>query len=394
MGQKKVCIIVETEAFGGAEIHTGRLIRQLLECGYWVELVSCANVFYDRIVEELHDERLIYHRVDLSTTRFTSGTVNQWVEFLSTIESSILIIPKGWFWAGHCEFLKVCRRKFKKIYYIEHLAPDPMPKKSSREYWGGRFKGAGLWWFWEKWKRKMRSAFARRIVAVSDRVRDDLIRHCGYPSAKVIAVNNGVDTSHFKPDSLMGSNARNSWGIPDDAFVIGILARLSRVKGLDFALQGFQRFLEENPRRPVYLVIAGEGEELESLQALAKELNIENFVRFLGFVKDPVSVLCGYDVILFPSRNEGLPLALLEAMACECVPLVTDVGGMPGVVEDKSLGWVIEFGDVEALAKALSEVTGLKPEEFSKMKMRVRNHVRTRYNAAETYSQILKVLDL
>jgi glycosyltransferase involved in cell wall biosynthesis len=394
MTSKEICIIVETESFGGAENHTGELVKFLLSNGHLVELVSCNNSFYDQIARIINHDNLTYTKVETSTTRKSPGFSRKWTKILSSLRSSILILPKGWFWSGNIEFLKLCRKKFNKIYYIEHLTPEDMPPMTSKKYLGGIVSGAGIWWHLEKHKRARRSLFADRVVAVSGIVGKKLISECGYPADKVFPVNNGVDSERFVHDEETARKFREKINVDRDAFVIGVLARLVNVKGVDVALKSFQKLAEQKIDRKIYFVIAGDGEESENLKRLSRELGIDKQVIFLGFIENPLEILSGYDVILFPSRNEGLPLALLEAMSCGCVPVVTDAGGMPDVVHGSAAGWVVKKDNAADLSVALAAAAKLGRNDFENMRKKARDHVKQNYNAARTYREILDVFNL
>ena len=74
-------------------------------------------------------------------------TRKEWQPALKKLNKNILILPKGCYFLGSIDFLKTCRRHFRKIYYIEHLEANRMPEKSSRYYLRGLIKGLGLWWY-------------------------------------------------------------------------------------------------------------------------------------------------------------------------------------------------------------------------------------------------------
>jgi glycosyltransferase involved in cell wall biosynthesis len=157
-------------------------------------------------------------------------------------------------------------------------------------------------------------------------------------------VMNGVDTERFAPRDRQA--ARAALGLPQAARVIGIAARLERVKGVDVAISAL-------PAIPgALLVIAGEGGEAAALEAQARALGVADRVRFLGLVEDMPGFYAACDLVCLPSRNEGLPLAALEAQACG-VPLVAArVGGMSAACDPASARLVAPE-DAVALAGAI-----------------------------------------
>jgi glycosyltransferase involved in cell wall biosynthesis len=122
-------------------------------------------------------------------------------------------------------------------------------------------------------------------------------------------------------------------GVPDNAPVVGAIGNLYPVKGHIHLVKAFARVTEQVPDGR--LVVAGRGELLEDLKNETLRLGITKQVMFLGFREDVSSLLQAFDIFVMPSESEGIPLSLLEAMACSKPVVVTNVGGMPEVVTDK-----------------------------------------------------------
>jgi glycosyltransferase involved in cell wall biosynthesis len=163
---------------------------------------------------------------------------------------------------------------------------------------------------------------------------------------------NGVDTDRFRPaDPATKATARTALGLPGDRAVIGIAARLERVKGVDLAIAAMARLPGD-----AILAIAGAGGEAAALKDLAVTLGLGDRVRFLGLLGDMPGFYAALDLYCLPSRNEGLPLALLEAQACGLPVVATAVGGVPAAVDPAS-GALVPAEDPAALAAALG--TGL-----------------------------------
>lgn len=132
---------------------------------------------------------------------------------------------------------------------------------------------------------------------------------------------NGVDTDRFKPTDRTA--ARVSLGLPADVPVIGIAARLERVKGVDIAIAAMAHLPGET-----LLAIAGGGAEEAALRAQAEALGVAARVRFLGLIGDMAHFYPALDLLTVPSRAEGLPLAPLEAQACGVRVVGAQVGGV------------------------------------------------------------------
>lgn len=136
----------------------------------------------------------------------------------------------------------------------------------------------------------------------------------------------------------------------DNLFKVGIVGRLSPVKGHDVALSAITRLARSTP---VHLFVIGEGPAGEDLRRQAADLDINNLVSFAGFQQDMDGWYARLDALMMPSRHEGLPYALLEAMA-EGLPVVASaVGGIAEAIEDGRNGLLVPPGQPDALADAL-----------------------------------------
>ncbi len=205
-----------------------------------------------------------------------------------------------------------------------------------------------------------------RIMAVSHAVREDLIRtNPGLDSEKVSVVHNGIDTSQFP---LRVRNAHSM-----DRPVFGTVGRLVPTKGQDLLLRAFAGVLTSLPEAT--LRIAGTGPLEESLKAEARSLEIEGRVHFEGFRDDIDLFLGGCDFFVLPSRAEGLPLALLEAMAAGVPVIASDAGGIPEVINDPSFGLLVPTGSVESLEQSMVEAAAFSPERYQTMVTAARKRV-------------------
>jgi len=139
-------------------------------------------------------------------------------------------------------------------------------------------------------------------------------------------------------------------------------------------------------------VLVGEGPLEQELVNIVRDAGLGERAQILGFTDRPWEVYSGLDFFVLSSVNEGLPLALLEAMACGCSPIATRVGGVPEVLEDSSLGWLVEPNDVPDLVSAMEAAALTLPEVRGQMGRRARGHVVTRFDAETQYSRLADVL--
>jgi radical SAM protein with 4Fe4S-binding SPASM domain len=164
----------------------------------------------------------------------------------------------------------------------------------------------------------------------------------------------GVDLGRFDPASRDRAAARERWQIPSGAWVVVCLARLHPQKGQDNLLLAAREVLKKRPE--CLFLFAGDGEDRGRLERLANHLGLQKVVRFLGPVDDVPDLLAASDVLCQPSLTEGLPNAVMEAMAMALPIVATNVGGLPDAVEDGRSGILVRPHDIRALSKSLAEL--------------------------------------
>jgi len=183
-----------------------------------------------------------------------------------------------------------------------------------------------------------------RVLAVSPSVADSLAA-CGIPRAKIQVIPNGIDLGRFDPGGLDRAAARQSFAVPENAFVVAAAARLSQEKGMDTLL------LAAGLRADMTFFIAGDG-PLRSALARQTPLN----TNLLGRLADVRPLLAAADVFAVPSRREGQGMAALEAMAAGIPLVAARVGGLADMLADGETALLIPPEDPEALAAALSRL--------------------------------------
>jgi glycosyltransferase involved in cell wall biosynthesis len=171
------------------------------------------------------------------------------------------------------------------------------------------------------------------------------------PRARLVAISNGIDTTKYAPDPA-GSPASLRFGAGRVVLIVG---HLSEVKGYPEFFRAAARVAGR--RSDVAFLALGEETAdagyREHLVRLVDSLNLTQRVHFLGWRADVAQVLQAADVMVLPSRAEGLPLAILEAMACGKPVVATRINGVPEAVIDGRTGILVESGDEEAIAGAI-----------------------------------------
>lgn len=183
------------------------------------------------------------------------------------------------------------------------------------------------------------------IIAVSKTIYNELLKSFQISPEKVTYIPNGVDTNYFKPAKYKQP-------------IILYAGRLSRRKNVKTLIKAFADFKHKNRDRECKLVIVGEGEEKTHLVKLTKRFNITNNVVFLTNISSrQLRTLYSFaSIYVLPSKAEGLPLSMLEAMASGCAIIATKVPGIVDVVEHGSTGLLVEPDNVKQLAQALEQL--------------------------------------
>jgi glycosyltransferase involved in cell wall biosynthesis len=198
------------------------------------------------------------------------------------------------------------------------------------------------------------------------------------PRCRVIAVPNGVDTQRFAPGPPSADMTAIREGF---ASVVAILGHVSDVKGYPTFLEAAALVTRTHPSC-LFLCLGAESAQpgaLATMKNHVTRLGIERHVRFLGFRSDVHEILRAVDVVTMPSQDEGLPLALLEAMACGRPVVATPVGGIPEVLHDGSAGILVPRQDARALAEAVRSLVD-DPVRRADLGAQARARVEERYS--------------
>ncbi|HYI74509.1 MAG TPA: glycosyltransferase, partial [Gaiellaceae bacterium] len=143
-------------------------------------------------------------------------------------------------------------------------------------------------------------------------------------------------------------------GIPEDAFVVGWVGRMTGVKDTDAVLEIVRAARERGV--PAVLCMVGDGPDRERLEQVAHDLGIARDTYFVGYQSDVAGYYRLFDAFLLPSLNEGTPVSAIEALASGTPVVATRVGGVPDVVTDGVDGFLVEPGDKAAAAERLAEL--------------------------------------
>lgn len=221
--------------------------------------------------------------------------------------------------------------------------------------------GHVFWGYFSPWLtqlfillEKFTAGITDRIITLTDREKTDH-RHVHIaPERKFTTIHSGVDLSRFFDASVNTVKIRKELDLPEGAFVAGTTGRLTPVKGHIHLLAAAVKILAIRP--DVYFVFLGDGELREELMKYAADSGIAGNVRFAGWRSDVAAVLSLFDVFVFPSLNEGMGKAIVEAMAMGKPVIAGDVGGIPDLVTHGGNGLLVPPSDSVALAEAILDL--------------------------------------
>jgi glycosyltransferase involved in cell wall biosynthesis len=196
---------------------------------------------------------------------------------------------------------------------------------------------------------KLLIPLVERVVAVAGIQKEYLIKFEGIPENLIKVIYNGIEFSKFCIPVNREEKIR-SFGL-EKFKIVGIVGRLSYVKGIDLFLYAAKYILQENEN--TQFAIVGEGPERAKLEALAKDLNIHKRVHFLGSRTDVNEILPIFDVAVLCSRTEAFPMAILEYMASEKAIVATSVGSIPELIKDGETGCLVQKENPVALAEKI-----------------------------------------
>ena len=187
---------------------------------------------------------------------------------------------------------------------------------------------------------------ARMVHAVSGSLRDRALLF-GVPPERIKVIPNGIDYVRYTDSHILRIPLR-----------IVVLARLEKVKGVQYAIEAMEGIIARFPEAE--LIIAGNGSLRGALESLAREKKLQKKIVFKGAImpeEAPAFLMTG-TVFVCPSLAEGFGIVILEAMAAGCAVVAADTGGIPDIVNDGVDGLLVPIADAHALATAVIRILG------------------------------------
>lgn len=226
----------------------------------------------------------------------------------------------------------------------------------------------------------------KHVLAVSEEVARSIARHAN-SSVFVTVVRNGVSLERFAP-AADPVRSRRDLGLPERSPVVGTIAIFRSQKRLDIWLRAAARIAEAVP--DARFVLVGDGPLRADVEREIDAQGLRQKVLLPGLQEDVRPFLRAMDVYMIASDFEGLPVALLEAMATGVIPVSTAVGGIGEVISEEC-GVLVPRGDPEGLARAVNGLVGKTPGERTQMKMAARSRIAAEFGTEGMMRQIESV---
>lgn len=210
---------------------------------------------------------------------------------------------------------------------------------------------------WERYHKltyhlnKLSYSRQKAVIAVSQDVANSIKKHYSNQVPKVSVVLNGINTEKFSENYVADTDIRKQLNIPESAVVVGVTCVFRAQKRLTAWLEVAAAIHKNHP--DVRFIVVGDGVMKAEIFAKAKELDTASYVHFVGLHAEIRPYLKAMDIFMMTSEFEGLPIALLEAMSMECMPVSTDAGGISELVHDQSNGILVPVDEPLQLASRL-----------------------------------------
>lgn len=199
--------------------------------------------------------------------------------------------------------------------------------------------------------RKIFPCWGNAVIAISTAVQEHLRDDFNLPEERIALIPSGIDLRLYVPVTAeVKQQARLKHGLGNEP-VVGIIARLSDVKGHDILIGAMRIIHAQMP--DVKLIIAGEGKMENKLKNMVKISGLQQKVLFYSVTYRPAAILPLFDIFVLPSREEGLGLSIMEAQAAGVAVIASRVGGIPSLIEDGRTGFLVDSEDPAALAEKI-----------------------------------------
>lgn len=380
---RTILFVTNTGEYGGAEKHLLELLRRFIGSGVRLSILCLANDLYSEHLTQ--DEAA---QINIIRDQGRLDSFRDWYRVFRDFRPDVVVFIRAWLWCYRwyvpiAAWLAGIPRRIS----IAHLTPPPLPAKR---------KGGSIFRIIHRLGRmphlltlRMSAYFQNATICVSNAIRDALIRDYQFPANSTITIYNGISLAEFDGSANRGLALRTRLALNPQEFLLVSIARLNEQKRIDILLLAISQLIRDGVS--CKCVIVGDGPLREELLEQALELGLTGYVFFEGFRQDTRDYLQAATAFVLSSDREGLPLAILEAMACGLPCIVTNVGGNAELVTDHVHGLVIPAGSPDQVAAAVSYLV-THPRELAEMSKAARARAREEFEIEDRMAQIKSLL--
>jgi len=243
-------------------------------------------------------------------------------------------------------------------------------------------------YFKVRYSRKWAPCWGDRVIAISKAVCDHLLKDFLVRPENVVCIQSGIDLDKFTLVNREVKSKNRADMKLNDVPTLGMIARLSDVKGQDILINAMPKIVEKC--RNVKLIFVGEGREESSLKKRVEELKLHDHVEFHPVVQQTFKYLSVFDVFVSPSRNEGLGLAVMEAQAAGLPVVASNVGGLKNLIDSGKTGILVERANERALSDAIIKILR-NPSLATEIGLAARRVAEREYSSEIMVDKILSV---
>jgi glycosyltransferase involved in cell wall biosynthesis len=246
------------------------------------------------------------------------------------------------------------------------------------------------------WGTRYIHRLATCLLVNAEGIRDHILKMGSARPGKIVVIHNGLDARAQDEKDARALRERlragllAELGLGADAKIIGCVAGLKPVKGHRYLLEAAAKVMEADQR--IHLVLVGDGELRDEIAALARRLGIGARTSLLGHREDSAQLAAAFDVAVLASLSEGLPNAVMEAMAAGAPVVATAVGGVPELIENGGTGFLVPPANSEALAERI-EYALSQADRTGLIAMRGRQFIIERFGVERMVAAVERLYD-
>ena len=367
----KVLIFIQGLSFGGPEKLVYDMVKHIIKNQNNIKIIKLEICCYDilgHFAEKLIGEK---QKINLSLLKRKPG-----IDLFYPFKLASLIKQKkidvihahnatAWFYGTWTSILTGV-----PIVYTEHDRSFPTPLRLKYfHYFFGKY--------------------ATAVIAVSKAVKENLEKYEHIKNVKVIY--NGIDPDLFKPASIEEKVLKKKQlGLNKNDFVLGNVGRMDYWKNQRILIEILPDLKKISPQ--IKLILVGGGEEEGNLKKSAIKKGVKNDVIFLGQRSDVNQILKAFDIFVFPSLTEGLPLVVIEAMATGLPIVASHVGGIPELVVNGETGFLVSPTSKEEIKETIIKLLN-NPELRKEMGQIARKRFETHFSLPQMVQKYIEVYE-